>query len=151
MCKNKLDIVRRVQFLTGRLLIRSFSPGAVAVPLPYGSRRLWHHCVQQLQLLVTSFVCHDTKDCEVKVLHSRKSENNRLSVHVFGVHVSAQNLSCFLIVSLFCNLDCASKRLDESNCFFGMEAYTYLTLCSKKIWISQKGYLPLKLCPELRT
>jgi len=28
--KNKLDIVRRVQFLTGRRPMRSFSPGAVA-------------------------------------------------------------------------------------------------------------------------
>jgi len=70
-----------------------------------------------VQLLVTSFVCHGTKDCEIKVLHSRKAENNRLSVHVFGVHASAQNLSCFLIVSLFCSLDCASKRLDESSWF----------------------------------
>jgi len=29
--KDKLDIVRRVQFLTGRHPMRSFSPGAVAV------------------------------------------------------------------------------------------------------------------------
>ena len=29
--KNKLDIARRVQFLTGRRPLRSFSPGAVAV------------------------------------------------------------------------------------------------------------------------
>jgi len=29
--KNKLDIARRVQFLTGRRPMRSFSPGAVAV------------------------------------------------------------------------------------------------------------------------
>jgi len=38
--KNKLDIVRRVQLLTGRRLMRSFSIGAVPTAAPR-SRRLW--------------------------------------------------------------------------------------------------------------
>ena len=38
MPKNKLDIVRRVQFLTGRRPVRSFSRGAVATIAQYGSR-----------------------------------------------------------------------------------------------------------------
>jgi len=37
--KNKLDIVRRVQLLTGRRPMRSFSAGAVA-SIALGSRRL---------------------------------------------------------------------------------------------------------------
>ena len=36
--KNELDVVRRVQFLTGRRPMRSFSPGAVATIALYGSR-----------------------------------------------------------------------------------------------------------------
>ena len=38
--RSKPDIVRRVQFLTGRRPMRTFSPGAVAT-LPCGSQRLW--------------------------------------------------------------------------------------------------------------
>ena len=38
--KTKLDIVRRVQLLTGRRLMRSFSIGAVPTAAPR-SRRLW--------------------------------------------------------------------------------------------------------------
>ena len=35
--KNKLDIVRRVQFLTLRCPMRSFSPGVVAIIAPWKS------------------------------------------------------------------------------------------------------------------
>jgi len=38
MPENKLDIVRRVQFLTGRRPMRNFSRGAVATIAQYGSR-----------------------------------------------------------------------------------------------------------------
>jgi len=38
MPKNKLDIVRRVQFLTGRRPMRNFFRGAVATIAQYGSR-----------------------------------------------------------------------------------------------------------------
>ena len=62
--KNKLDIVRRVQFLTGRRPMRSFSPAAVAAIAEWKSapmlRNVWHVlCVAATCTESAIRLCHE--------------------------------------------------------------------------------------------
>jgi len=69
---NKLDIVRRVQCLTGRRAVMSFSPGAVATIAPWKSAPMvsrvpwlttWHcpHLLRRAMLLTAGRAAIDCK------------------------------------------------------------------------------------------
>jgi len=74
---NKLDIVRRVQFLTGRRAVMSFSPGAVATIAPWKSAPM----VSRVPWLTT---CHCPHLLRRAAAADRRQCSNRLQIRSNG-------------------------------------------------------------------